>query len=206
MNPMDKEFGVLWSPDEQTLYGPGGMFRHEGPTDTYPTHDLAHVIVAASSNLSWLPTATGDELRIAEYNAVLLENLFEKTFHYVKQNTPGIDTILRPTLEYLRWFVDKHFAPFPMPAEEAYRRFCNGIDSESVVRLSPYYFNLCFALSNEPDFMQRTWRVSFDQTDIPTSNGLVEQCRRVFSELISTIARPTSTSARPMERLEVQLS
>lgn len=88
------------------------MYRHKGPTNTYPTHDLAHVIVAASSNLSWLPTATGDELRMAEYNAVLMENLFDKTLYFVKHKKPDIDTILRPALKYPRWFVDKHFAPF----------------------------------------------------------------------------------------------
>lgn len=190
---MDKEFGILWTPDEQALYGADGMYRHKGPTNTYPTHDLAHVIVAASSNLSWLPTATGDELRMAEYNAVLMENLFDKTLYFVKHKKPDIDTILRPALKYLRWFVDKHFAPFPIPAEEAYRRFCNSIDEESVVRLSPYFFNLSMAQSNQPDFMQKTWRISFDRTDIPVPNEQVRQCQHVFSELISTITGPASS-------------
>lgn len=188
MNGRVEEYGILWSPERQEIYGGAtGTFRHDGPINTYPSHDMAHALVAASGKLAWLPSAMGDETRVAEYNAVFLENLLDKTLHYVRHGRPAVDTILRSSLKYLRWFVYKHFNPFPVPAEEAYRRFCLGIDPETVIRLSPFFFDLRLAQFDDPDFMKRTWLIRFDRSAAPPASELAEECRRAFSEVIGTI-------------------
>ena len=74
-----------------------------------------------------------------------------------------------------------------MPAEEAYRRFCQKIDPEVVIRLSPFFFNLRIAQYNDPDFMQRTWLIRFDRTDTPPADELAEKCKGVFADVMGTM-------------------
>lgn len=133
-----EEFAMIWNPERQTIYRKSLRFDHMGSVRTFPTHDLAHLLVGACGDLEWLPVGTADEKRIAEYNAVFLENLLDKTFYNVVNKVEH--PILWSSLRYLRWFVFKHFTPFPIPAEEAYRRFCWRIDASAAVRLSPYFF------------------------------------------------------------------
>lgn len=183
----EEKYGIVWSPEGQEIYGGLRMFRHAGAINTYPSHDMAHALVAASGRLPWVPSNLNDETRVAEYNAVFLENLLDKTLHYVTHDHPHPDSILRKSLKYLRWFVYEHFAPFPMPAEEAYRRFCLGIDPERVVRLSPLFFELRRAQHETPDYMQRTWNITFDPCDTPPGSATSDRCQRVFADVIAMI-------------------
>lgn len=185
------EFRMVWEPERQIIQGKSRVFDHEGTTRTFPTHDLAHILVAASGNLDWLPVGTDHEIRIAEYNATFLENLLSKTFHNVLNKSECPPPILDGALRFLRWFVIKHFAPFPMPPEEAYRRFCWGIDASTVVRLSPLFFAMRLAEHTDEGFREKRWETHFSAQDVPETTEFTAECQRVFSDVIRGISRPT---------------
>jgi hypothetical protein len=165
-NPADG--GILrlcWRRDRQTFAFGDVIYVHEGPTKTNPSHDLAHLLIAANGGLPWLPR--GESLRLAEYNAVFIETLLNLIRYAVVSRPLDGVIILKRTLRHARWFVEKHYAPFPVPAEEAYRLFCWEIDASVIGRLSPLFFDLrtlellapggpeggvaiCFAASQSP--------------------------------------------------------
>jgi hypothetical protein len=93
-----------------------------------------------SSDLLWLPQGNPDEVRIAEYNAVFLEQLLSNAYNCVVLQSIAPRDVLTKTLHYARWFVEQHYAPFPVAAEEAYRQFCWGIDTAAVSSLAAYFF------------------------------------------------------------------
>jgi hypothetical protein len=132
--------GFSWLLERQIMFHGGSIYVHDGPTDTLPSHDLAHLLVGMCGNLPWCPTGSDAEVRISEFNAALLENLLSYTYEHVACRSIDLDAVLPKTLEYARWFVEKHYAPFPMPLEEAYRRFCLGIDVEATTNLAHYFF------------------------------------------------------------------
>lgn len=132
--------GFSWLRERQIMFHRRRIYVHDGPTDTLPSHDLAHLLVGMGSNLPWCPTGPDAEVRVSEFNAAVLENLLSFTYEHVACRSVGLDEILPKTLQYARWFVEKHYAPFPMPLEEAYRRFCLGIDAEAITSLSHYFF------------------------------------------------------------------
>lgn len=132
--------GFSWLLDRQIMFHSRRMYIHDGPTDTMPSHDLAHLLVGAGSNLLWYPGGTDAEVRISEFNAVFLENLFSYAYDHVACGSIAQETILPRTMQYACWFVEKHYAPFPMPFDEAYRRFCAGINAEVLTNLSHYFF------------------------------------------------------------------
>lgn len=50
------EFGLTWTPQQQEFTARGLRFLHEGQTPTFPSHDLAHLLIAAMPALEWHPT------------------------------------------------------------------------------------------------------------------------------------------------------
>ena len=185
------EFRLTWTPERQILYGKSRVFDNEGTTRTLPTHDLAHLLVAASGDLDWAPVGTSDEIRVAEYNAVFLENLLDKTFYNVVNKSKNPPSILGGSLRHLRWFVTEHYAPFPMAPEEAYRRFCWEIDASTVVRLSPLFFAMREAEYADEDFRNKRWEAHFSVQDVPETTEFTAKCQRIFSDVIHDITRPT---------------
>src|ERR1700755_1023833 len=107
------EFRLTWTPERQIIHGRSRVFTNEGPTRTYPTHDLAHLLVAACGDLNWIPDGSDYEVRVAEYNAVFLENLLDKTLYYLEKEFEDTPAILNGSLKFLRWFVIEHYTPFP---------------------------------------------------------------------------------------------
>jgi len=132
--------GLSWLHDRQIMFHRRRIYVNEGPTQTLPSHDLAHLLVGMGSNLPWCPTGADAEVRISEFNAAVLENLLSYTYQYVANRSIDLNAIFPKTLEYARWFVEKHYAPFPLPLHEAYRRFWLGIDAEAMTNLSHYFF------------------------------------------------------------------
>jgi hypothetical protein len=136
----DSELRLCWRREHQMIAFGDMVYAHKGPTKTNPSHDLAHLFVAANGGLPWLPR--GEARPLAEYNAVFVETLLNHIrYAVVSRPMDGAD-ILRRTLRHARWFVEKHYAPFPVPAEEAYRLFCWQIDPIVIGRLSPLFFDL----------------------------------------------------------------
>jgi hypothetical protein len=136
----DDVLRLCWRRERQTFAFGDTVYAHEGPTKTNPSHDLAHLLVAANGGLPWLPF--GESWRLAEYNAVFIETLLNHIRYAVVSQPIGGAVILKRTLRHARWFVDKHYAPFPVPAEEAYRLFCWQIYPSVIGRLSPLFFDL----------------------------------------------------------------
>src|SRR6185437_1637932 len=132
--------GFWWLPERQIMFHDGRIYTHDGPTETLPSHDLAHLLVAMSSNLPWCPSGSDAEVRISEFNAAVLENLLSYTYEHVTLRPIGLEAILPRTLRYACWFVEKHYAPFPVPLEDAFGRFCMGINVEVMTTLSHYFF------------------------------------------------------------------
>jgi hypothetical protein len=132
--------GFSWLLDRQIMFHSRRIYVHDGPTDTMPTHDLAHLLVGMSSSLPWCPAGTDAEVRMSEFNAAVLENLLSYAYEHVACRSVTFDAILPKTLQYARWFVEMHYSPFPIPLQEAYRRFCLGIDADAIATLSHYFF------------------------------------------------------------------
>ncbi len=135
-----EDSGYSWLLERQIMFHGGRIYVHDGPTDTLPSHDLAHLLVGMGTNLPWCPAGSDTEVRISEFNAAVLENLLSYTYEHVARGSVGLDEILPKTLQYARWFVEKHYAPFPIPMDEAYRRFCRGIDVDALADLAHYFY------------------------------------------------------------------
>lgn len=161
------EFGMRWEPARQIFYGAGKVFANDGMTETVPTHDLAHLLVGACGNLPWCPEGSQEDVRLAEYYAVFLENIFDKVYGYVVARCFNAERVLHEAITYARWFVDVHYAPFPLPAEEAYRRFCWNMDMQAIIRLSPLFFALKRAERTFPAYRDQIWELHYNTADAP---------------------------------------
>lgn len=158
------EYKLRWSPERQ-MFGHGGeKYFHNEATPIEPSHDLAHLLVAACSDLAWLPDGSDAQVRLSEYNAVLLENILDRIFDAVFR--PELEaSIVDRTASNARWFVEEYYAPFPISADEAYRRFCAGIDVAALTRLSPYFFHQKKREIADPS--REFYRFSFRKQDAP---------------------------------------
>lgn len=170
------EFGMRWEPNFQVFYGSGKIFANNGTTNTVPTHDLAHLLVGACGNLPWCPEGGQEEVRLAEYYAVFIENIFDKVYAYIVNGTFNRDTALYEAITYARWFVDVHYAPFPIPAEEAYRRFCKNMDVAAIVRLSPLFFALKHVERTFAGYRDQIWELHFNTEDAPPAEKVAVIC------------------------------
>jgi len=197
----ERRLGISWGPERQTLYCGTESFTHEGPAQTEPSHDLAHLLIAAAGNLPWRPAGEDKLVRHAEYNAVFVETLLDQIYNCVVFRSIRPDAILAECLRYGRWFVEEHFAPFPMPAEEAYRLFCRNINAAPLVRLSPYFFaqkrlerprpndvklSGC-RVRNRPWQDPETWEISFGAADVPATDGEALTLQRLAFDVLSQI-------------------
>jgi hypothetical protein len=170
------EFGMRWEPNFQVFYGSGKIFANNGTTNTVPTHDLAHLLIGACGNLQWCPEGGQEDVRLAEYYAVFIENLFDKVYGYMVAGAYNRDTVLYESISYARWFVDVHYAPFPIPAEEAYRRFCKHMDIDAIVRLSPLFFALKHVERTFPAYRDQIWELHFNTHDAPPAEQVAVIC------------------------------
>jgi hypothetical protein len=172
------EFGMRWEPGFQVFYGCGNIFVNHDATNTLLTHDLAHIMVGACGNLPWCPKGEPEQVLLAEYNAVFIENIFDKVYNQIVDGTYNRDLALFETINYVRWFVDVHYAshPFPIPAEEAYRRFCWNMDVAAIVRLSPLFFAMKHVERNVPERGDQTWEFHFNTEDAPSPEQVAAIC------------------------------
>lgn len=170
------EFGMRWEPNFQVFYGSGKIFANNGTTNTVPTHDLAHLLIGACGNLEWCPEGGQEDVRLAEYYAVFIENLFDKVYGHKMMGSYHRDTVLYESISYARWFVDVHYAPFPIPAEEAYRRFCKHMDIDAIVRLSPFFFALKHVERTFPTYRDQIWELHFNTHDAPPAEQVAVIC------------------------------
>jgi len=156
-----------WTPEMQSISCGEREFIHDGPIETDPSHDLAHLLIAANGNLPWAPEGGKDTIKLAEYNAVFLEHLFANTYQSVVAKDRDDQEVFSRTMAYARWFVEKHFAPFPVSAKKAYCQFCLHINAETVAGLSPYFFEQKRAERTNPDYRLKSWVLWIKSNDWP---------------------------------------
>jgi len=133
-------FSLVWAHASQRFSRGHATFEHVGPVDTAPSHDVCHLLVAACSDLPWLPVGDREDVCLAEYNAVLLEHLMHGVYVASVLGRPLPEPPLAAALCHVRWFVDEHYRPFPLAEAQARERFRRRVDADAVTRLSPFYF------------------------------------------------------------------
>lgn len=185
-NAVDREFSMRWTPERQWMRAGAKEFVHDGSTDTHPSHDIAHLMVAANGKLLWTPDGSRSETKIAEYNAVFLEHLMTNAYNAVTAGTLDLRKCFEQGVAHARWFVEHHYKPFPLTAEEAYFQFCRFVDVERITSLSPYFFRQKSAERADANFMQKTWSFSMSADDRPTTNGGIG---RTFQEAIRMLLK-----------------
>jgi hypothetical protein len=179
---------LCWRRDRQTFGCGDAVFVNEGRTSTNPSHDLAHLLIAANGGLPWHPV--GETRRLAEYNAVFIEHLLDQIYNFIIWRASDASTVLRKTLHHARWFVEEHYAPFPVPAEEAYRLFCWEVDPSTIGRLSPLFFQLRSLERRTPDVLDECVEIRFDRHDTPPAVGGAIRFSNIVSDVVGRIGRP----------------
>jgi len=180
---------MSWSPEFQSIALGDEEFSHQGPIPTDPSHDLAHLIVGASGKLTWAPVGDHVTTRIAEYNAVLLEHLLTYTYDYVVTGSTNENLMLPKALSYAKWFVEEHYAPFPVSAEQALNEFLRLADSEAITKLSPHFFRQKRAEHADPNFREKVWNITVEVAPAPEIDNLIDcpiddPLERRFVELV----------------------
>lgn len=165
-----KELKFYWSPSEQLFACNDIYYKNQGSTSTDPSHDLVHLIVAASSELIWLPHKERSHACLAEYNAVFLETVFDKTFNLMIFGTSSSTQVLVETLDYMKWFVEKHYSPFPVSTEAAYNQFRRQINPFVASRLFPYYLSVKRHEKETSNYRELEYQLSFTATDQPATD------------------------------------
>jgi hypothetical protein len=180
------ELRLCWRRERQTIACGDTVYTHEGPTRTNPSHDLAHLLIAANGALPWLPL--GETRRLAEYNAVFAETLLNNIRWAVVSRPTDDAAILKQTLRHARWFVEKHYAPFPVPAEEAYRLICWGLDPSVIGRLSPLFFDLRGLELESPGGPEDGVDIRLHASEAPPAVGAAAAFSKRVTELLGGIS------------------
>lgn len=181
--------GMLWAPAFQAIHCDGLVFRNDSATATEPSHDLAHLLAGANGGMLWHPIGDNQQRRIAEYNAVFIENFLSKCYYAVKGHGQQPSTILPEVLDYMRWFTGVHYAPFPVMAEEAYRQFCWAISPPTMSRLSSLFFQLREVETNDKQARSKKIEIAFPRTFAPMAAGQVQQYAQLVGSLLAQVAR-----------------
>lgn len=179
--------GMSWSHAGQRIFCDEEVFAHEGPINTDPTHDCAHLLVAANGGMLWRPVGDPDQIRIAEYNASVLEHLLDETFNYAgyrpTRQTQGRQEVIEKAVQYAVWFVEKHFTPFPMSAKEALKVFTSKLNEESIVRLSPHFFTMKRSeRMNARQFKRGQVDLAFSDDDCPAVDDEIGRLQTMVRE------------------------
>lgn len=172
---------MSWAPEFQSIALGEDEFSHQGPIPTDPSHDLAHLLVGTTGRLPWAPIGDNVTTRMAEYNAVLLEHLLTNTYDCVVTRSWTENAALTRTISYAQWFVEEHYAPFPVSAEQALREFVQLADSEVLTSLAPYFFRQKKAERGDPKFREKVWNITAEVAVTPEIDDPVE---RTFVELV----------------------
>jgi hypothetical protein len=196
-----------WSVERQEICVDGERFAHPIATNTQPSHDVCHLLVAASG-LPWRPSGSLDQVTRAEFGAVLLEHLGVNVLNAVLgrnehcgdgDGDEGDDDVvdrgvLAKTLEHTRWFLNVHWAStLTFPAE--LDRFCEGLDLETVVTLSPVFFRTrLFELAHE-DYRERTLSGAFSSNFAPTTNAALREVQGAFGHQVEALVEWASDIA-----------
>ena len=172
---------MSWTPEFQSIALGEEEFSHQGSISTDPSHDLAHLLVGTSGKLPWAPVGNTTTTKMAEYNAILLEHLLTNIYDCVATHSWSEKIVLTKTLSHAQWFVEHHYAPFPVSAKQALSEFLRLADSEVLTRLAPHFFRQKRAERTDPKFREKVWNITAEVAGAPEIDDPIE---RRFVELV----------------------
>lgn len=130
-----RQLAFTWTPEWQAVRVCSETYVHRGRTNTSPSHDVAHLLVGACSELPWNPDPerkTDRLVRLAEFNAITLEHLVDSAAK-AQDNDQDFERVML----HAKDFVESYYAPFPVPYVEALGEFIEGMDFDAALRLAP---------------------------------------------------------------------
>lgn len=169
-----------WSLDKQQFTCDEVNYQHSGTISTTPSHDLVHLIVAANGGLLWLPSGERKLSCLAEFNAVFLENLFSFIYDAVVIRQSEPTQVLEQVFKYMQWFVEQHFAPFPVSFEEACQQFLLGIKPAIISHLFPYYAIVRQYERDCSAYREAEYQLSFTAADQPAADDRVQLAQQTI--------------------------
>jgi len=195
----ERWLSFYWSTERQEIACDGERFAHPIATGTAVSHDVAHLL-AAASGLPWKPRASRAAVSFAELNAVLLEHLGGNVLNATLLGCGSEKGVLSQTLEHARWFVDVHYAVFPVSFDEALESFAGSLDVEVVARLAPVFFRTKLLEVGDAKHRERTFRASFSSGYRPSvAKWLRPACDALCRQLCGIAERaPARPSAREL--------
>jgi hypothetical protein len=99
----------------------------------------------------------------------------------------GGDPLAR-ALEHARWFVEAHYAPFPVSFDEGLQAFARGLDLEAVVRLSPVFFRTQAFELEQGDARERVLHGAFSSEFAPEPEGVLSRLRQELESALVALA------------------
>ena len=153
-----------WNPAWQTFGNLEEYIQHEGPIPTNPSHDLVHLILGAHGGLPWLPYRDRVQSYMAEYNAVLLENLYHLC---CPTHTYTGEQVWQELRRYMQWFVDVHYAPFPCSAADAWAAFQTALNVERALHWFPLFGQMRWMELHQTDYRQKHHQLTFYSHENP---------------------------------------
>lgn len=183
------EYAMLWNPGGQLMAVGDSAFVHDGSINTAPSHDLAHLLVAANNRkLAWKPVGLQKDICFAEYNAVCFEHTLDRIYRAYVDKTSPTSGVVSGLVAHLQWFVEKHFTPFPCGTKEALRLYLVSLSDESAIRLCPYFFQMKSGERADLEYMRGTWSAKFRAEDAPPGWGDLQTVLRTQLALLRAYA------------------
>lgn len=136
------KLAMRWEPERQFMWVDGDIYEHAGRPLTTPSHDLAHLVVAANGELPWKPSGAYDSIVFAEFNASFVQSTF------MQVRAALLDPALRGReaegiAKNAHYYANEHAVTykidFPCSQEEATDRLALAIRPDFVARLFPMY-------------------------------------------------------------------
>jgi hypothetical protein len=136
-----KELGIAWGPVSQSLSVGREVFVHDGPPTTLGSSGVARLLLAAAAPRAvWRPVGEPDELRLAEFNAAIVEMLLDMVLMWSTEGMP-VEMIAPQIAQASNWLVSApSMMPFPSSARDAVAKLLGDLDAETLARLSPIFF------------------------------------------------------------------
>jgi len=172
-NEHKRSLSMRWTSEHQLMELGTQRFEHSGSTPTDPSHDLAHLMIGANGDLPWAPEGDRDVVKLAEFCAVFIEHLLSNIFN-AHHGQADFATLNACTIAYGKWFVEHHFAPFPVSFDDAYQGLRTRLKPDVLGPLSLHFFRLKSAESSTPDYRSMEWWMSIDLSELPTAGSVTE--------------------------------
>lgn len=180
---------MIWRRDHQLMRRNQDEYKHDGLTATEPSHDLAHLFVAANGSLLWAPGSGAVNSKLAEYNSVFIEYILHLIYNHVyRQNVAEAD-IIDKLKKHMQWFANVHYAPFPIGDEAAHRVITSELDIALITRLSPLFFNLHHREYNDRSCKIDGVHIEFTPADTPQASGNCLHAAVVTRDLLIQLCR-----------------